>query len=50
MNSRERMIAAMEGREVDQIPIAPYFWGAEYVWRLMGRPIWAAMTNQATHP
>jgi len=37
------MIAAMEGREVDRIPIAPYFWGAEYVWKLMGKPIWEVM-------
>lgn len=43
MTSRERMIAALEGREVDRIPIAPYFWGAEYVWKLMGKPIWEVM-------
>ena len=40
MTPRERMIAAMEGRPVDMIPLAPYFWGAEYAWRLMGMPIW----------
>ena len=43
MNSRERMIAALKGREVDQIPVAPYFWGAEYVWKLLGRPIWEVL-------
>ncbi|MDO8683201.1 MAG: uroporphyrinogen decarboxylase family protein [Armatimonadota bacterium] len=40
MTSRERMIAAMEGRPVDMVPVAPYFWGAEYAWKLMGIPIW----------
>ncbi len=40
MTSRERMIAALEGRPVDQIPVAPYFWGAEYGWKLVGRLIW----------
>lgn len=34
------MIAAMEGRPLDTVPIAPYFWGAEYAWKLMGIPIW----------
>ena len=40
MTSRERMIAAMEGRPVDMVPVAPYFWGAEYAWKLMGLTIW----------
>ena len=38
MTSRERMLAALDGGAVDMIPVAPYFWGAEYVWRLLGRP------------
>ena len=37
------MIAAMEGREVDMIPIAPWFWGAEYVWKIVGQPIWEVL-------
>lgn len=43
MTSRERMIAAMEGRPVDCIPVAPYFWGAEYSWKLTGHPIWEVL-------
>ena len=46
MTSRERMIAALEGREIDQIPVAPYFWGAEYVWKLLGRPIWEVLHGE----
>lgn len=34
------MLAAIEGREPDCIPVAPYFWGEEYVWKLLGRPVW----------
>jgi len=34
------MLAAMEGRKPDSVPVAPYFWGEEYVWRLMGKPVW----------
>jgi hypothetical protein len=37
---RERMLAAMEGRPLDTVPVAPYFWGAEYAWKLMGISIW----------
>jgi uroporphyrinogen-III decarboxylase len=48
MNSRERMIAAMEGRPVDAVPVAPYFWGAEYVWRLLGRPIWEVLHGECS--
>ncbi len=43
MTSRERMLAAMDGRTVDRIPIAPYFWGGEYSWRLTGRPLWQVL-------
>ena len=43
MTSRERMLAAFEGEPVDCIPIAPYFWGAEYTWQLTGMPIWEAL-------
>lgn len=34
------MLAAMEGRATDCVPVAPYFWGEEYVWKLVGRPVW----------
>jgi len=37
------MIAAMEGQPVDVIPVAPYFWGAEYSWKLMNQPVWEVM-------
>lgn len=40
MTPRERMIAAMEGHPLDMVPVAPYFWGAEYAWKLMGISIW----------
>lgn len=43
MTSRERMIAALEGANVDALPVTPWFWGAEYVWKLVGRPIWEVM-------
>jgi len=34
------MLAAMEGKRPDCVPVAPYFWGEEYVWKLMGKPVW----------
>ena len=40
MTPKERMLAAMEGRKPDTVPVAPYFWGEEYVWKLMGKPVW----------
>lgn len=40
------MLAALEGRPVDRIPIAPYFWGAEYVWKIMDRPIWEVLHGE----
>jgi len=40
MTSRERMHMALEGGKPDQVPVAPYIWGAEFVWKLMGKPIW----------
>lgn len=46
MTSLERMMAAMEGRHVDRIPIAPWFWGAEYSWKLMGKPLWEVMHGE----
>lgn len=46
MNSRDRMLAALEGRAVDQIPVAPYFWGAEYCWKLVGKPIWEVLHGE----
>lgn len=46
MTSRERMTAALEGRPVDRIPVAPYFWGAEYSWKLVGKPIWEVLHGE----
>lgn len=46
MTSRERMIAAIEGRNTDQIPVAPYFWGAEYGWKLVDKPIWEVLHGE----
>ncbi|MCC6445198.1 MAG: hypothetical protein IT210_17275 [Armatimonadetes bacterium] len=43
MNSRELMIAVMEGKRMEAIPVAPYFWGAEYVWKLLGQTIWQVL-------
>lgn len=43
MTSRERVLAAINGQPVDKIPVAPYFWGAEYAWKLTGRPLWEIM-------
>ncbi|MCX8052964.1 MAG: hypothetical protein N3B12_04080, partial [Armatimonadetes bacterium] len=43
MTSRERIYAALEGREVDTIPVAPLFWGAEYGWKLTGLPLWEVL-------
>jgi len=34
------MLAALEGRKPDMVPVAPYFWGEEYVWKLVGKPVW----------
>ena len=43
MTSRERIYAALEGRKVDMIPVAPLFWGAEYGWKLTGLPLWEVL-------
>ncbi|MDH7601440.1 MAG: uroporphyrinogen decarboxylase family protein [Armatimonadota bacterium] len=43
MTSRERIHAVLEGRETDFIPVAPLFWGAEYVWKLTGLPLWEVL-------
>ena len=43
MTSRERMLAAMDGATPDRTPVAPYFWGGEYSWRLTGRPLWQVL-------
>jgi len=40
MTPKQRMLAALEGKQPDCVPVAPYFWGEEYVWKLLGRPIW----------
>lgn len=47
MTSRERMIAAIGGGVVDQMPVAPMFWGYEYSWRLVNRPIWETIHGPA---
>ena len=43
MTSRERIFAAINGQPVDRIPVAPYFWGAEYAWKLTDKPLWEIM-------
>ncbi|MGC8861472.1 MAG: uroporphyrinogen decarboxylase family protein [Armatimonadota bacterium] len=43
MTARERIYAALDGREVDMIPVAPLFWGAEYGWKLTGLPLWEVL-------
>jgi len=40
VTSRERMLKALEGGKPDVVPIAPYFWGAEYTWKVAGVEIW----------
>ena len=40
MTPKQRMLAALEGRKPDGVPVAPYFWGEEYVWKLVGKPVW----------
>jgi hypothetical protein len=49
MTPRERMAAAMEGRPLDMVPIAPYFWGAEYAWKLMGISIWELILGSSSN-
>jgi uroporphyrinogen-III decarboxylase len=40
MTSKERMLTALAGGKPDMVPIAPYFWGAEYRWKAVGVEIW----------
>ncbi len=40
MTSKERMLIALSGGKPDIVPIAPYFWGAEYRWKVIGVEIW----------
>lgn len=40
MTSKERMLIALTGRKPDIVPVAPYFWGAEYIWKVTGYEIW----------
>ena len=40
MTSKERMLKALEGGKPDMVPIAPYFWGAEYTWKVAEVEIW----------
>ena len=40
MTSKERMLKALEGGVPDVVPVAPYFWGAEYTWKVAGVEIW----------
>ncbi|MFB3881890.1 MAG: uroporphyrinogen decarboxylase family protein [Armatimonadota bacterium] len=42
MTPRQRMLTALEGGRPDRAPVAPYIWGAEYLWKLLGVPIWVA--------
>jgi uroporphyrinogen-III decarboxylase len=42
MIPRERMIITLEGGRPDRVPVAPYIWGSEYTWKLLGVPIWQA--------
>jgi len=34
------MLKALEGGKPDMVPIAPYFWGAEYTWKVAEVEIW----------
>jgi uroporphyrinogen-III decarboxylase len=36
MTSKERILKAMEGKKPDIVPIAPHFWGSEYIWKVAG--------------
>jgi uroporphyrinogen-III decarboxylase len=36
------MLTALEGGRPDRVPVAPYIWGSEYTWKLLGVPIWQA--------
>jgi uroporphyrinogen-III decarboxylase len=40
MTPKQRMLTAMSGRKPDVIPVAPYIWGTEYVWKLLDKPAW----------
>jgi len=40
MTSKERMLTALSGGKPDIVPVAPYFWGAEYRWKVVGVEIW----------
>jgi uroporphyrinogen-III decarboxylase len=40
MTPKERMLTALAGGKPDIMPIAPYFWGAEYRWKVVGVEIW----------
>lgn len=40
MTSKERMLTALAGGKPDIVPVAPYFWGAEYTWKVTGYEIW----------
>jgi len=41
------MLAAFDGKPVDVLPTAPFFCGAEYVWKLVGKPIWEVQYGDA---
>ena len=40
VTSKKRMLQALEGGKPDMVPIAPYFWGAEYTWKIAEVEIW----------
>jgi len=40
MTPKQRMLTALAGGKPDVVPVAPYFWGAEYRWKVVGVEIW----------
>ncbi|HGJ67453.1 TPA: methyltransferase, partial [bacterium] len=40
MTPKQRMLTAIAGGKPDIVPVAPYFWGAEYRWKIVGVEIW----------
>ncbi len=46
MTSKERMLKALEGDLPDVVPVAPYFWGAEYTWKVAGVEIWELLYGE----
>ena len=40
MTPKERILTALARGKPDKTPVAPYFWGAEYRWKVVGVEIW----------